>query len=85
MTDADEDSVLRQILAVTLNPANATGSVGEAPVVYLADLAKVRGHGTALRTARAKAHIAPAVFMHACEPLQSPLDSAAVCIVPTHF
>ena len=37
----DEDSVIRHILAVTLNPDNAKGSVGDAPVIYLEGLAKV--------------------------------------------
>lgn len=40
MGDAAEDAILRQILAVTLDPGNAGGTVGDAPVVYLAALAK---------------------------------------------
>jgi hypothetical protein len=42
---AQEDALLRQILAVTLDPAAAKGSSGDAPVVYLAGLAQVRPGG----------------------------------------
>ena len=37
-----EDVLLRHIFAVSLDPETAKGSVGDAPIVLLSDLAQVR-------------------------------------------
>jgi len=41
MAASAEDALLRQILAVSLSQATAQGSAGDAPILFLADLAKV--------------------------------------------
>jgi hypothetical protein len=68
---AAEDALLRQVLAVTLDPTAATTS-GDVPVVYLAGLAQVRrarGRGArAVGAARDHARSAP----HRTAPLRAP-------------
>jgi hypothetical protein len=46
MAASSEDALLSQILAVTLSQDKAKGSAGDAPIVFLAGLAKVRLDGS---------------------------------------
>ena len=61
---AAEDALVRQVLAVSLDPEAAKAPLGDAPVVYLRDLAQVRwgraaGAAAGARPRRARAHSSP--------------------------